>query len=81
MTEREKEYVCMCVYTPYNDYVVGAMVTHQSGSGMRAAALHLLSQTPFSPFFSSSLSCGPLQTIERKKERKKDIFFFFLSAH
>lgn len=39
------------LYTPDNDYVVGAMVTHQVGSLGRAAVLHLLPETLISNFF------------------------------
>lgn len=52
--EREGEYG-MCTYTPYNDCVVGAMVTHQMGSVMGAAVLHLLCETLLSPLLSSPL--------------------------
>lgn len=38
------------LYTPDNDYVVGAMVTHQMGSLGRAAVLHLLPETLVSNF-------------------------------
>lgn len=65
-TERKRD-MCACIYTPSNDYLVGAMVTCQSGSGMTAAVLHLVSQTPFSPFFSSSYR-------QYEEGKKKKIF-------
>lgn len=56
MYKREEDYVCMCINTPYNDYLVGAMVTHQVGLVVRAAVLHLLSETPISsPLLSSPI--------------------------
>lgn len=45
----------VCIYTPYNDCVVGAMVTHQMGSVMGAAVLHLLSETLLYPLLSYPL--------------------------
>ncbi len=56
---RERKSMCACASTPLIMTVVGAMVTHQVGSGVRAAVLHLLSETLLFPLSLSSplLSC------------------------
>lgn len=61
------------LYTPDNDYVVGAMVTHQVGSSGRAAVLHLLPETLISNFFflNSSLILQHLWYLAGKMQRKK----------
>lgn len=73
-----KSIMCMCIYTPYS--VVGAMVTHQVGSGVRAAVLHLLSETLLSPFSLSSLHPFPVVLYRQytKKWRKKDFYLWWL---
>lgn len=62
------------LYTPDNDYVVGAMVTHQVGSLGRAAVLHLLPETLVSNFFFffySSLILQHRYYLAGKMQRKK----------
>lgn len=62
--------------------VVGAMVTHQVGSGVRAAVLHLLSESLFSPLSLSPLLAGPLSSLvvlSRQYTKKKESMNSFLT--
>lgn len=75
--ERERKSMCACASTHLIMTVVGAMVTHQVGSGVRAAVLHLLSETllfPSSRLPSSRLLLSPLlwpftDNAQRTKEK------------
>lgn len=72
----------MCIYTAYDDYVVGAMVTHRAGSGVGAAVLHLLSETLLSPFFFSSPHPSPVvQTMCKEKTKKETVIFLAVTAN
>lgn len=59
------------LYTPDNDYVVGAMVTHQVGSVGRAAVLHLLPETLISNLKKNSSLILLLWYLAGKMQRKK----------
>lgn len=64
------------LYTPDNDYVVGAMVTHQVGSLGRAAVLHLLPETLISNFFSSLILQHRWYLAGKMQRKKKQMWQF-----